>query len=344
MKYNKHLAAAAILGGMLGVGAAPATAQDALDLIKARGTLVCPVPTGGLVGFSEIDNNNQWRGLDVDICRAVATAIHGNPQAARFTQVSWAQRFPSLQSGQLDIIVMATGWSLSRDTELVLQFSRPYFVGGIQLLTKTSFNAKAATDLAGATFCTIKGTTGERAVNDYLTAKRVRYTMITFENTAEMREAYLRERCDVQTGWGPSLFVTRLNSPNPAAHVVLSDTINLEALSIAARQGNDKLVDVINWALTALLEADELGITQANVDQALNQQDNPRVMRLLGKTPGIGAKLGLPDDWAYKVIKAVGNYSEIYNRNLGTGSPLGMPAGLNRLWTNGGLLHSLLID
>lgn len=325
--------------------AAPALAQDALTEIQERGNLVCPAPTGGLVGFSQIDENNQWSGFDVDLCRAMAIAIFGDRDAVTFNQVSWAQRFPALQSGELDIIIMATGWSLSRDTELGLQFSLPYFFGGIQMMSKASFGATTAAELEGATFCTIQGTTGERAVNDYLAAGGVDYTMITFENTAEMREAYLEERCDVQTGWGPSLFITRLGADNPDDHIVLSDNVNLEPLSIAMRQGNDELMDVANWVITVLIEAAELGLTSDNVEAALTEQaDNPRVARLLGVTPGIGERLGLSDDWAYQVISQIGNYNEFYANNLGDNSSLGIPAGPNRLWNDGGILHSLLID
>ena len=345
MKMTAPRILAAVTAAACAAFAAPAFAQDALAEIRDRGNLVCPAPTGGLVGFSQINENNEWSGFDVDLCRAMAIAIFGDPKAVTFNQVSWAQRFPAIQSGELDIIIMATGWSLSRDTELGLQFSLPYFFGGIQLMSKVAFGATTAAELAGATFCTIQGTTGEKAVNDYLAAQGIKYTMITFENTAEMREAYLEERCDVQSGWGPSLFITRLGATNPDDHVVLADNVNLEPLSIAMRQGNDELMDIANWVITALIEAAELGITSENVDAALTEQaDNPRVARLLGATPGIGERLGLSDDWAYQMISQIGNYNEIFANNLGENSPLGMPAGPNRLWNDGGILHSLLID
>jgi general L-amino acid transport system substrate-binding protein len=321
-----------------------AASGDTIAAIKKRDSLLCTGHNGSYLGFAEVDDKGKWTGFDIEFCKALATAILGSPDKLQIIPVSWAQRFPSLQSGDIDVIIKVTGWTMSRDTELGLQFSRPYFIGPTNILTRTELGAKSAADLEGGVFCINAGTSIERIVADYMGAKGVKYESLTFEKGEELRAALYAGRCDALAGFGPFLAATRFNAPKPEDFVILDEVLALEPESIAARQGDDNFVDVINWMVSALLMAEENGITQANVDEIRKNPPSSSVERLLGVSPGIGERLGLPDDWAYNVIKAVGNYSEIYERTAGEQSPYKLPRGKNHLWTNGGLLYSLVLD
>ncbi|MEM7562544.1 MAG: transporter substrate-binding domain-containing protein, partial [Pseudomonadota bacterium] len=247
--------------------------------------------------------------------------------------------------GDVDIIIKATGWTMGRDTELGLQFSLPYFFGGTQLMAHGDLGISEAKDLSGGTVCVEAGTTIERIVADYLKVLGVEHDMVSYEKAAELRSAYLANRCDAFAGWGPNLAVLRATEiDNPSAHVILNDKLSSEPIAAAMRQGDEDFVDLVNWMLASLLLAEEHGVTQSNVAEMANNPPNPTVGRLLGSSPGIGERLGLRDTWAREMIAAVGNFAEIYDRNLGSNSPYKLDRGLNNLWSHGGVLYAPILD
>ncbi|WP_299606505.1 amino acid ABC transporter substrate-binding protein [uncultured Tateyamaria sp.] len=313
--------------------------------IKERGTLLCSGHNGSYFGFVEVNDKNEWKGLDIDLCRALTTAILGDPNANQIVPLSWAQRFPALQSGDVDVIIKATGWTMGRDTELGLQFSLPYFFGGTQFMAHGDLGITEAKDLEGGTICVEAGTTIERISANYLSTIGVEHTMVSYESAAELRAAYVANRCDAFAGWGPNLAVLRATEiDNPDAHVILSDQLSSEPISAAMRQGDEEFVDVVNWMLAAMLIAEEEGVTMANVEEMAANPPNPKVARLLGVEPGMGERLGLRDTWAREMIAAVGNFGEVYDRNLGANSPYKLDRGLNNLWSHGGVLYAPILD
>ncbi|WP_179130919.1 amino acid ABC transporter substrate-binding protein [Candidatus Entotheonella palauensis] len=332
------------LTGLGAMTAVQAATGDTLKAIKDRGALLCTGHNGTYLGFAEVDDKGAWKGFDIELCKALATAVLGAPDKLKIIPISWAQRFPSIQSGDIDVIIKVTGWTMGRDTELGLQFSRPYFLGSTQLMAHKEIGAKSAKDLDGATVCGSAGTSTERIAADYLSNLGVKFDMVTFEKTEEMRSAYFAGRCDAFAGWGPNLAIVRMKAPAPDKHIILPDVMAVEPESAAMRQGDDNWVDILNWLFSALLIAEQYGITSANVDEHRDKASNPTIERLLGKTPGIGDRLGLSNDWAYKVIKHVGNYKEIYDRTLGAGSPYKLARGPNALITDGGVMYPLILD
>ena len=324
---------------------AAAAESATIQAIKDRGTMLCSGHNGSYFGFVEVNDKNEWKGLDIDLCRAMTTAILGDPMKAQIVPLSWAQRFPALQSGDVDIIIKATGWTMGRDTELGLQFSLPYFFGGTQLMAHADLGVTEARELEGGTVCVEAGTTIERIVADYLQTLGVEHTMVSYEKAAELRTAYLANRCDAFAGWGPNLAVLRATEiDNPDQHIILDDQLSSEPISAAMRQGDEAFVDMTNWMIAALLLAEEHNVTMANVEEMAANPTNPTVGRLLGSTPGIGERLGLRDTWAREMIAAVGNFAEIYDRNLGEGSPYKLERGLNNLWSHGGVLYAPILD
>ena len=327
------------------VPSAFAAESATIKMIEERGTMLCSGHNGSYFGFVEVNDKNEWRGLDIDLCRAMTTAILGDPNKVQIVPMSWAQRFPALQSGDVDIIIKATGWTMGRDTELGLQFSLPYFFGGTQLMAHSDLGITQATELEGGTICVEAGTTIERIVADYLKTLGVEHTMISYEKAAELRAAYLANRCDAFAGWGPNLAVLRATEiDNPDQHIILQDQLSSEPISAAMRQGDEDFVDFTNWMLASLLLAEEHGVTMANVEEMAANPPNPTVARLLGSTPGIGERLGLRETWAREMIAAVGNFAEIYDRNLGKDSPYKLERGLNNLWSHGGVLYAPILD
>lgn len=338
------MAAAAFAAGLAVPAAQAADPGPTIKQIQERGSLLCTGHNGSYLGFAEVDDQGNWSGFDIEMCKALATAILGSPDKLQIIPVSWAQRFPALQSGDIDVIIKVTGWTMSRDTELGLQFSRPYFIGPTNIMTRADLGAESPEDLAGGVFCINAGTSIERIVANYMGARDIPYEALNFEKAEELRAAFYAGRCDAMAGFGPFLAATRFNAPNPDDFVILDAVLALEPEAIAAREGDDGYIDVINWMVSALLMAEENGITQENVDQVKADPPSASVERLLGVSPGIGDRLGLPDDWAYNVIKAVGNYGEIYDRTVGEDSPYKLPRGKNELWNNGGLLYPLVLD
>ncbi len=341
-KISSLLCSAALAVGLASPGLADS--GETVATIKERGSLLCTGHNGSYLGFAEVDDKGKWTGFDIEFCKALATAILGSPDKLQIIPVSWAQRFPALQSGDIDVIIKVTGWTMSRDTELGLQFSRPYFIGPTNILVRKELEAETSADLEGGVFCINAGTSIERIVADYMGARGIEYEALNFEKGEELRSALYAGRCDALAGFGPFLAATRFNAPNPDDFVIMDEVLALEPESIAARQGDDNFIDVINWMVSALLMAEENGITQANVDEVRANPPSASVERLLGASPGMGERLGLSDDWAYNVIKAVGNYGEIYERTVGEQSAYKLPRGKNHLWLNGGLLYALVLD
>jgi len=323
-----------------------AAAQSAtVQQIVERGTMLCSGHNGSYFGFVEVNDQNEWSGLDIDLCRALTTAILGDPDANQIVPLSWAQRFPALQSGDVDVIIKATGWTMGRDTELGLQFSLPYFFGGTQFMAHGELGVTEAAELEGGVICVEAGTTIERLAANYMQTIGLSAEMVSYESQAELRSAYLANRCDAFAGWGPNLAVLRATElDNPDAHVILSDQLSSEPISAAMRQGDEGFVDTVNWMLAALLIAEEEGVTSANVEEMAATPPNPRVARLLGAEPGMGERLGMRDTWAKEMIAAVGNFAEIYDRNLGMDSPYQLERGLNSLWSEGGVLYAPILD
>jgi general L-amino acid transport system substrate-binding protein len=334
------LAATSFIAPQMAAAQSP-TVQQIMD----RGTMLCSGHNGSYFGFIEVNDQNEWKGLDIDLCRALTTAILGDPDANQIVPLSWAQRFPALQSGDVDVIIKATGWTMGRDTELGLQFSLPYFFGGTQFMAHGDLGITDASGLEGGTVCVEAGTTIERLAANHMTTIGVEHTMVSYESQAELRSAYLANRCDAFAGWGPYLAVLRATElDNPDAHVILNDQLSSEPISAAMRQGDEGFVDTVNWMIAALLIAEEEGITSANVEEMAATPPNPRVARLLGVEPGMGERLGMRDTWAREMIAAVGNFAEIYDRNLGKDSPYNLERGLNSLWSDGGVLYAPILD
>ena len=330
---------AAGFGLMMALGSA-AQAGPAFDAIRARGSILCGV-NQGVAGFSAPDSRGEYRGLDADFCRALAAAMFGDPTRVRFVPTSSQNRFTMLQSGEIDVLARNATQTLQRDTALGLNMAGVNFYDGQGFMVRRSANLTSARQLDGATICTQPGTTSELNLADYFRANNLRFTPVLIERPDEFVAAYNSGRCDAMTQDASQLASYRATAvQNPNDHVILPERISKEPLGPMVRHGDDQWLDVVRWVLIGMIEAEELGITQANVDQQLSNP-NPTVQRALGVTPGFGRALGLDERWLYNVIKAVGNYGESFDRNLGAGSPIGLPRGLNDLWTRGGLMYAL---
>lgn len=325
-------------------GTAFAASGDTLKAVQTRGNLNCTSGDGNFEGFFEVDAQGKWHGLDIDYCRAVATAIFGSDDKLKLIPISWAQRFPSLQSGDLDLVIKATGWTMSRDTELGVQFSMPYFVGETNFMVHKDLGVKSLSEMSGGTICVAGGTSTEKLISDYLAQKKYDVKLVTYEKNDEATSAFFANRCDAYAEWGPVLAASRASQKVPDDFVILSDTLSIEPESVAMRQGDEAWVDLVNWVIQVPLIAEENGVTSENVDQMKANPPNTVVGKLLGATPGIGKRLGLPDDWGYKVIKTLGNSEEIYTRNLGGNSKYKLERGKNALWSKGGVFYPLVLD
>ncbi len=326
----------------VGLGAsAPALAGKDLDAIKSRGVLVCGVNTG-LAGFSAADSQGRWAGLDVDYCRALAAAILGDANKVRFAPLTAQQRFTALQSGEIDVLSRNTTWTLTRDVSLGMHFVGVNFYDGQGFMVPKSLNVKSAKQLRGATVCVQSGTTTELNLTDYSRANNLQLKPVVFEKVEAATGAYFSGRCQVYTTDASGLASVRSKeAKNPADHVILPELISKEPLGPSIRRGDDEFFAIAKWTLNALLEAEEYGITQANADKMKAESKNPGVMRLLGSgTEDTGKLLGLDKEWAYRAIKAVGNYGEKFDRHVGPNTPIGLERGTNALWTQGGLMYA----
>ena len=330
--------------GLLGLlVAVPALAQPAqpgptLAAVRQRDALICGAHPGA-PGFGMPDSRGVYQGLDADTCRAVAAAALGDATKVRWSVLTSQQRLPALQSGQVDLLARTTTWTQTRDTANGLNFTAVNFYDGQGFMVRRAANITRATELAGATICVTSGTTNELNLADWARTNNIQIRPLVFDDNNETRLAYQSGRCDAFTTDASQLAGIRTALRDPAEHVVLADIISKEPLAPVVRHGDDQWFDIVRWTIFALIEAEELGITQANVEQMLNSQ-NPNIRRLLGVSGDHGPLMGLDRRWAYNAIRAVGNYGEIFERHLGPNTPVGLPRGYNRLWNQGGLMYA----
>lgn len=318
--------------------AASVSEAATLDDVKARGVLTCGVNTG-LPGFSEPDESGSWSGFDVDYCRAVAAAIFGDADAVEFVPLDATERFDALNDGQIDLLARNTTWTMARDTSLGLTFAGISYFDGQGFMARKSLGIASALELSGASICVRSGTTTELNLVDYFERNGMDYTPVVFNTVDEVNAAYDSGRCDVYSADASALYATRLLMTNPADHIVLPQVISKEPLGPVVRQGDDQWFDIVKWTHFALLNAEELGISQSNV-ASMTDSENQDVRRLLGVDGTFGEGVGLDNAWAANAIAAVGNYGEIFDRNIGAESELGFARGLNALWVDGGLQYA----
>jgi general L-amino acid transport system substrate-binding protein len=330
MRATLAIIAAGAIAALI-VGSAHATT---LDDVKKKGFVQCGVNTG-LLGFASTDDKGDWKGFDVDYCRAVATAIFNDPKAVKFTPLTAKERFTALQSGEVDLLARNTTWTMSRDTSQGLTFVGVNYYDGQGFMVKSSLGVSSALQLGGASVCVQTGTTTELNMADYFKRNNMKYNPVVFEKLEEVNSAYDTGRCDAYTTDASGLYATRLTLTNPDDHIILPEIISKEPLGPAVRQGDDQWFNIVKWTHYALLNAEELGVTSKNVDEMKNS-DNQEIRRLLGTDDTFGQMIGLSNDWAANIIKAVGNYGEIFDRNVGADSPLHIARGLNALWTTKG--------
>jgi general L-amino acid transport system substrate-binding protein len=309
-----------------------------LEAVKQRGYLKCGV-SQGLPGFSTPDAKGQWAGLDVDFCRAVAAAVLGDDGKVRYTALSSKERFTALQSGEIDLLSRNTTWTLSRDTELGFNFAGVIYYDGQGFMVRKDLGVKSVNELDGATVCSNAGTTTELNVADWFNARGMRYRPVVFEKSDEVVAAYDAGRCDAYTTDRSGLYAQRIKLKQPDAHVILPELIYKEPLGPLVRQGDDQWFNIVQWTLFALIAAEELGLTSQNVEQQRKVSKNPEVRRMLSADGNSGQGLGLSPEWALTAIRQVGNYGEMFERNLGR-APLGIERGLNALYTKGGLMYA----
>ena len=332
----------AVVGAALLVAGASAAQADTLSDVKAKGFLQCGVSTG-LAGFSAPNDAGDWTGIDADFCRAIAAAVFGDATKVKFTPLNAKERFTALQSGEIDVLSRNTTWTVNRDTALGMNFvGVTYYDGqGFMINAKKIPGVNSALQLSGASVCVQSGTTTELNLADYFKANKMEYNPVVFEKLEEVNAAYDAGRCDVYTTDQSGLYGIRLTLTAPDDHVVLPEIISKEPLGPSVRQGDDKWFDIVKWTYYALITAEELGVTQANVEEMKNSE-NPEIRRVMGTEADtkIGTDLGLTNDWVVNVVKGVGNYGELFEKNVGAGSPLKIARGLNALWTKGGLQYA----
>ncbi len=325
----------AILAVFALIGSASA---GTLDDVKAKGFIQAGV-NGDLFGFGKPDEKGVWRGLDVDTARAVAAAVFGDADKVKYTPLTAKTRFTALQSGEIDVLTRNCTQTLSRDTALGLDFVQVNYYDGQGFLIPKKLGVTSAKELDGASVCVLPGTTTELNVADYFRSNGMKMKPVVIENTAELAKAFFAGRCDCLTSDASQLAGTRAIASNPKDYMILPEIISKEPLAPAVRHGDNQWKDIVNFSVLAMINAEELGITSKNVDEMLKSKD-PKIMRFLGVTEGNGKALGLDEKFAYNIVKQVGNYGEVFERNVGVNTPLGIERGLNALWTDGGLMYS----
>jgi general L-amino acid transport system substrate-binding protein len=341
MTIRRWLGALAAVGAALGF-CTTAQAGPTLDKVKQAGQISCGVPTG-IAGFAAPDSQGRWAGFDVDICRALSAAIFGAADKVKYVPLTAQQRFTALQSGEVDILSNNTTDTLQRDTALGLNFAPVVFYDGQGFMVPKKLGVKSSKELNGATICVQPGTTTELNLADYFRANKMEFKPVVIEKRDEALNAFFSGRCDVYTGDSSALNADRLSqAPTPDDYLILPERISKEPLAPVVRHGDEEWSDIVRWVVYALIEGEEKGITQKNVDDMLKSED-PNIKRMLGVTPGMGKALGLDEKWAYNAIKLVGNYGEIFDRTLGKDTELKFDRGLNNLWTKGGLLYAMPI-
>lgn len=313
-------------------------AAGTLDTVKQRGQVICGSNTG-LAGFGIPDAKGQWSGIDVDLCRGIAAAIFNDPTKVKYVPLSSKDRFTALQSGEVDVLSRNGTWTMSRDTTLGLDWGAINYFDGQGFMVRKKLNITSAKELSGASICVQQGTTTELNLADFFRANNMKYEPVVFATSEETDKAYDAGRCDAHTTDASGLYSTRLKLVNPDEHVVLPEIISKEPLAPAFRHGDNQWGDIVRWTTYAQLNAEELGVTSKNVDEMM-KSPNPEIKRLLGTEGKFGEGIGLTNDWAYRIVKHVGNYGEMFERNVGEGSPLKIKRGLNALWTKGGLQYA----
>jgi general L-amino acid transport system substrate-binding protein len=327
-------------GTLTAVGlAAGAVSAATLDDVKAKGELSCGVSTG-LVGFAAPDASGNWAGFDVDLCRAVAAAVLGDSSAVKFVPLTGKTRFTALASGEIDVLVRNTTWTFSRDVDLKFTFVGVNYYDGQGFIVPKSLGVSSAKELDGATVCIQTGTTTELNLADFFRTNGITYEPVPMETNTESRQSYLAGACDTYTTDASGLAATRATFENPDDHVILPEIISKEPLGPLVRHGDDQWADIVRWTLNALISAEELGITSANLAEMANGTDNPEINRMLGTEGALGAMLGLSSDWAKNVLEVAGNYGEIFETHIGENTAIGLARGLNAQWKNGGLIYS----
>jgi general L-amino acid transport system substrate-binding protein len=325
-------AALAVLALSAGAGAA-----QTLATIKQRGVLACGV-SEGIYGFS-IETPTGWAGFDVDLCRALAAAVFNDPTKVRYVSLNAADRFPALQSGAIDVLSRNSTWTMSREIELKLVFPAVTYYDGQGFLVRRARNAVSALELDSTKVCVQGGTTTELNLDDFFRTNNLKFERVSFVTAADAAKAYDAGRCDVFTSDVSQLYAERLALAKPGDHMILPDVISKEPLGPAVRQGDEQWANIVKWTAFALVNAEELGVSSKSIDQAV-RSDKPEIKRLTGAEGDFGAQAGLTRDWVVRVIRSVGNYGEIFERNIGVESKLGIPRGLNQLWMNGGIVYA----
>lgn len=329
--------ALAASASVVALSASGAFAGETLDAIMEAGVLQCGVNTG-LAGFASPDSEGNYVGFDVDLCKAIAVALFNDPDAVEYTPLTSQQRFTALQSGEVDVLIRNTTWTLSRDTSLGLNFAGINFYDGQGFMVPADLGVTSAMELDGATVCVQPGTTTELNLADFFRANGMSFEPVVIESLDEVNAAYFTGRCDVYTTDRSGLTAIRGSvAENPEDHVILPETISKEPLGPSVRHGDDELLDIVKWVLFAMIQAEESGITSSNVDEMMDSTD-PTIQRLLGVSGEMGEALGLSNDWAYNIISTIGNYGESYETHL---APLGLDRGLNALWSDGGLMYAM---
>jgi len=334
----KSFVAVASLAAAVIVATGAQAQVNTLAQVKSKGVVTCGVGPG-LAGFGIPDAQGNWTGLDVDLCRGVAAAIFNDASKVKFVPLSSKDRFTALQSGEVDLLSRNTTWTMSRDTSLGLNFAGVNYYDGQGFMVRKKLGVDSALKLAGASVCTQQGTTTELNLADYFRANKMKYEVVAFASADETIKAYESGRCDAFTTDSSGLYAERLKLQVPDDHIVLPEIISKEPLGPVVRHGDDVWLDLVKWTHNAMLNAEELGVTKANVDDML-KSDNPEIKRLVGTEGKFGEAIGLTNDWSYRIIKLVGNYGESFERNVGSGSQLKIARGLNALWTKGGLQYA----
>ncbi len=317
-----------------------ANAQQTLKAVKEKGFVTCGVGTGTSPGFAYLDDSGKWTGVDVDVCRALAAAIFGDSTKVKFVPTTAKERFTALQSGEVDLLSRTTTWTFTRDVNLGFDFQGVNYYDGQGFMVRKDLGVKSARELDGATVCVTTGTTTELNLTDYFRANNMKLNPVVFERGEETKNAYISGRCDAYTTDSSGLASIRATLANPDEHMILPELISKEPLGPVTRHGDNQWGDIVRWTLNTLIVAEELGVTQANVDDMRANSTNPEIRRMLGVEGNFGPMFGLSKDWAYNIIKQVGNYGESFERLIGVNTALGLPRGLNQLWNKGGILYA----
>lgn len=334
----KKITQVALAVAAFGVAAGNVQA-DTLQDVMAKGHVQCGISTG-VPGFSFTDDAGNWQGFDPAVCQAVAAAVFGDASNVKYTSTTGKTRFTSLASGEVDMLARNTTWTFSRDTDLQFEFVGVNYYDGQGFMVSKDLGVSSAKELDGASVCIQTGTTTELNLADFFRTNGMSYEAVPVETNDEARTNYIAGRCDIYTTDASGLAATRSTLDDPSAHVIMPEIISKEPLGPLVRHGDNQWGDVVRWVLNALISAEELGVTQANVDELAQGTDNPEINRMLGSEGNLGAMTGLPQDFGHQAIKAVGNYGEIFDRFIGPSTPIGLERGLNALWTQGGILYS----